>query len=349
MNTKIDNISIQKYESILSAMRNMDEQNVKLLLVFDQDIFKGLVSIGDIQRAILKKLSFDTPIEKIMREDITYASTKNNLADIKQLMSKFRTEYMPVLNDKGELCDVYFWEDIFSTEQQIDNRKLNIPVVIMAGGQGVRLRPLTNVIPKPLIPIGDKTILERIIDQFYNIGCCDFFLTVNYKHEIIEYYLNNINKAYKVDFLKESKPLGTIGSVSMLKGKIDSPFFVSNCDIVIDQDPRYVYDYHIENNNEITIVTAIKNYTIPYGVVETNKDGILNELSEKPDLSYQINTGVYVLNSNLIDEIPKDEFFHVTDLIEKVKNRGGKVGCFPISEGAWTDIGDWNEYLKLIL
>ncbi|MEG0012309.1 MAG: sugar phosphate nucleotidyltransferase, partial [Muribaculaceae bacterium] len=226
--------------------------------------------------------------------------------------------------------------------------KIDLPVVIMAGGLGTRLKPLTNVIPKPLIPIGEKTILETILDQFESIGCSKFYISVNYKAEVVEYYLNSLEHKYDTLCFKESKPLGTIGSVALLKEKISSPFFVSNCDIIIDQDFRDVYDYHCQNHNDITIISAVKSYHIPYGVIETAKDGILMGLKEKPDKTYMINSGVYIIQPEIIDEIPIEEFFHITQLIDKVKKRGGRVGCFPVSEKAWTDIGDWNEYLKLI-
>lgn len=231
-------------------------------------------------------------------------------------------------------------------EERLD--KIDVPVVIMAGGLGTRLKPITNVIPKPLIPINEKTILETIIDQFEKIGCSKYYLSVNYKSEIIEYYLAHLDKNHDITFLKEDKPLGTIGSVSLLKGKIDKPFFVSNCDIIVDQDYRDVFDYHLNNKNDITIVTAIKSFHIPYGVIETGENGLMKGISEKPDMSYMINTGVYILEPQLINEIPENTFYHITDLIEKVRKNGGRVGCFPVSEKSWTDIGDWNEYLKII-
>ena len=218
----------------------------------------------------------------------------------------------------------------------------------MAGGKGTRLKPLTNIIPKPLIPVGEKTILEEIMNQFETIGCTKFHMSVNYKYDMIEYYLSQLEHKYDISFFQEDKPLGTIGSVSLLKGKITTPFFVSNCDILINQDYRDVYEYHISNKNDITIVTAIKTYTIPYGVIEAEEGGIMTGLSEKPEFNYMINTGVYILNPELIDLIPEGEFFHITHLMEKVRKNGGKVGCFPVSNGAWRDMGEWPEYLKMI-
>ena len=218
----------------------------------------------------------------------------------------------------------------------------------MAGGKGTRLKPITNVIPKPLVPIGDKTILETILDQFEEIGCTKFYMSVNYKADIMKYYLSQLDHNYDIEFFQEEKPLGTIGSVSLLKGKITTPFFVSNCDIINDQDYRDVYEYHVSNHNDLTIVTAVKSIKIPYGVIETGDDGLMTGLHEKPEQTYMINTGVYILNPELIDEIPERQFFHITHLMEKIKARGGRIGCFPVSENAWKDMGEWPEYLKMI-
>lgn len=173
-------------------------------------------------------------------------------------------------------------------------------------------------------------------------------MSVNYKSDMMRYYIDQLEHHYDIEFFEEPKPLGTIGSVSLLKGRIDTPFFVSNCDIIIDQDYRDVYDYHIGNKNDLTIVAAVKSFKIPYGVIETGKNGLMTGLQEKPEVTYMINSGVYILSPECIDEIPRNEFFHITQLIEKIRNRGGRVGCFPVSEQAWKDMGEWEEYLKVI-
>jgi NDP-sugar pyrophosphorylase family protein len=218
----------------------------------------------------------------------------------------------------------------------------------MAGGFGTRLKPLTNVLPKPLIPIGEESILEKIMNSFHQYGCNNFFISVNYKASLIDYYLKNQNLPYQTNLFKEDKPLGTAGSLHLLKEKINQTFFVSNCDILINQDYAEILQFHQENKNEITLVAALKNYSIPYGTINTIENGILESLSEKPDLTFKINTGMYILEPHLLHEIPENTFFHITYLIEKVKNRNGNVGVFPISEKSWTDIGNWEEYLKII-
>lgn len=346
---QINSRAIQTDLSIISALKKMDEEKCKLLFVFNDERFSGILTIGDIQRAIIKAVDLSSEVSIILDTNKVYASKGESLDSIKQKMYRLRAECMPVLDDDGTLVDVIFWKDTFLNEKTEGNLKLiNLPVVIMAGGKGTRLKPITNVIPKPLVPVGDKTILEEIMNQFEDIGCKKFYMSVNYKSDMMKFYLEHTEHKYDIQFFEEPKPLGTIGSVSLLKDKITTPFFVTNCDILVDQDYREVYDYHITNHNDITMVTAVKSFHIPYGVIETGEDGLMTGLKEKPDITYKINTGVYILNPELIKDIPENEFFHITDLMEVVKARGGRIGCFPVSELSWRDMGEWSEYLKMI-
>ena len=348
MMKNIDNRKINSASTLLSALKQMDAQHVKMLFVFEEAHFVSILTIGDIQRAIVKNIGLDSPVAAIVERNKKFAFVGESMDIIREKMLRLRAECMPVLDAKGELVDVVFWKDLFENDESQSRETINLPVVIMAGGKGTRLKPITNVIPKPLIPIGDKTILEEILDRFEKTGCRKFYMSVNYKSDMMRFYLDQLEHKYDIVFFEESKPLGTIGSVSLLKDKIKTPFFVSNCDIVIDQDYRDVYNYHKENNNDLTIVTAIKSFRIPYGVIETGENGLMTGLKEKPELTYMINTGVYILNPECIDEIPEGEFFHITHLMEKIKSRGGRVGCFPVSENAWKDMGEWPEYLKMI-
>lgn len=335
--------------TIIQAMKLMDEEFTKLLLVYKGKRFLGIITNGDLQRAIIAKYSFDTPIEKIIsREGKEYAHVGDNREVIEEWMISKRAELMPILDDNGQLVDVILWEDVVDEKFVHLRDKIDLPVVIMAGGKGTRLKPLTNVVPKPLVPVGDKTILEIILDQFEAIGCHKFYISVNYKADMMKYYLSQLEHQYDIEFFMEEKPLGTIGSVSLLKDKINTPFFVSNCDSINEQDYRDVYEYHIQNRNDLTTVTTVKSIKIPYGVVETGEDGLMTSISEKPELTYQVNTGVYILNPECINEIPEGEFFHITHLMEAIKARGGRIGCFPVSERSWKDMGEWPEYLKMI-
>ena len=326
----------------------MDKEKVKMLFAFEEEKFLSILTIGDIQRAIINGKELHDPITSILDLNKKFAFLGESNHSVKEKMLRLRAECMPVVEEEGNLVDVYFWSDFFKHSEGEQREKIDLPVVIMAGGKGTRLKPITNVIPKPLIPVGDKTILEVIMDQFEGIGCKKFYMSVNYKADMMEYYLSQLNHKYDIEFFMEDKPLGTIGSVSLLKGKITTPFFVSNCDSINDQDYRDVYDYHLQNKNDLTIVTMVKSFRIPYGVIETAKDGIMTELREKPELNYQVNTGAYILNPECICEIPEGEFFHITHLMEKIRSRGGRVGCYPVSEGSWHDMGEWHEYLKWI-
>ena len=345
---KIQNRAIQSTMTILQSLKKMDEVKVKMLFVFKGEQFLSILTIGDIQRAIIKGINMNEPVKAILDTKKKFAAPDEIKDVIREKMLRLRAECMPVVDADGNLVDVYSWNDIFNDSEADHREKIDLPVVIMAGGKGTRLKPITNVIPKPLVPVGDKTILEVIMDQFESIGCKKFYMSVNYKADMMEFYLSQLDHKYDIEFFMEDKPLGTIGSVSLLTGKITTPFFVSNCDSINDQDYRDVYDYHVQNKNDLTIVTMVKSFRIPYGVIETGENGLMIGLREKPELNYQVNTGVYILNPECIDEIPEGEFFHITHLMEKIKARGGRVGCYPVSEGAWHDMGEWPEYLKMI-
>lgn len=348
MITNFLQINIKEEASILFALKHMDKIGRKLLLVVDKEKYIGLLSIGDIQRAIINNTDLNSTIVSIMRKDYLVAKPDDSIEEIKIMMLNERSEFMPVVDDVGHLVTVYFWEDLFGKKKPEPTARFNLPVVIMAGGLGSRLKPLTYVIPKPLIPIGEKTILEEIFDRFAQYGCNRFFISVNYKADLIRYYIQSQNLIYEINYFEEDKPLGTAGSLSLLKGKIDQTFFVSNCDILIDQDYSEILNYHCENKNEITVVAALKYFPIAYGTIETGENGHLIALVEKPELTFKINSGMYILEPHLIDEIPGDTFYYITDLIGKLQQQGRRVGVFPIWESSWLDIGDWNEYLNVL-
>ena len=345
---KILNISIDYKSSIMQSLKMMDTQKVKLLFVFSEDKFRGLLTIGDIQRAIIAGVDLSNGLSEILDTKKIFASIDDNLSSIKEQMFKLRAECMPVLDTKGNLVDVYFWKDLFGRKEKKQKTQLNIPVVIMAGGKGTRLAPLTNVFPKPMIPVGEKTIIETIMDKFVAYGCHDFHLSVNYKADTIKNYFDFVaNPDYNISYFQEDKPMGNAGSLRLLKEKIDSTFFVSNCDILIEEDYATILDYHKRNRNELTVVAAVKTFSIPYGTINTCADGLLESIEEKPTFSFKINTGLYILEPSLLNDIP-DDFFHITHLMEKLKVQGRRVGVYPISQNDWKDMGDWNEYLRMI-
>ncbi|HOZ14464.1 MAG TPA: nucleotidyltransferase family protein [Tenuifilaceae bacterium] len=334
--------------SLLDAFKRMDILDKKLLIVEDSNQFIGLLSAGDIQRAIINNIPLNSKVKEVLRKEIRIASPIDEFEKIKQMMLDFRMELCPVVDNNRRIVKVYFWEDVFSEKQKVPINQFSLPVVIMAGGVGSRLKPLTNVLPKPLIPIGEKTMLEEIFDRFARHGCNKFYISVNYKAELIEYYIQQQKLPFEIDFFKEDKPMGTAGSLSLLKSKIKETFFVSNCDIIIEEDYSQILDYHKNNKNEITLVAALKSMPIAYGTIETAENGRLIKLVEKPELTFKINSGMYILEPHLIDEIPNEENFHITNLIEKVLARRGTVGVYPVSEKSWNDVGDWSLYRQYL-
>lgn len=347
MKERVQQICISFDATILSALKQMDQSAHKLLIVLKDDKFYRLLSIGDIQRAIIRNVQMTDAVDTILRDKTTVASVYDDLQKVKETMHERKNEFMPIVDDDGNVSDVVFWDDLFEAQPTTKCSCLKLPVIIMAGGKGTRLKPLTNVLPKPLIPIGKQTMMEDIMDRFVACGCNRFYVSVNYKAEIIKRYFDNLgNPQYQISYFQEDKPLGTAGSLHLLNGQINTTFFVSNCDIIIDDDYAEILKYHRDNKNEITVVAAIKNIGIPYGTLETKEEGLLADIKEKPNFTFKINTGMYILEPHLINEIPENEFYHITYLIEKLMKEGRRVGVYPINEGSWIDVGNWDEYLK---
>ncbi|MBL7863245.1 MAG: nucleotidyltransferase family protein [Cyclobacteriaceae bacterium] len=325
----------------------MDKLGCKLLLVFRGEHFHSLVSIGDVQRAIIKGKEMTTPVGEILRKNIRMGKFSDPKEFLHAEMKKFRMEFMPIVDAQGQLADVVFWEDIFIDLDIESLTTLDVPVVIMAGGRGVRLKPITNVIPKALIPLGDKPIIEHIVDRFARKGVKNFHISVNYKKELIQQYFQEIpNRLYSVSYFEESSPLGTAGSLHLLKEALNQTFIVTNCDILIDDDYPSILEYHKSNRNELTVVASIKNYSIPYGILEVGNESLLKSIREKPELSFFINAGMYILEPHLLKEVPVNKFYNITELISSMLESGRRVGVYPVSDGSWVDVGDWTEYNK---
>ena len=333
--------------TLIEALKYMDSIEKKVLVICDNEKFMGLISIGDIQRAILNKNDLGDRVTNHVRTDIIYAHQSDDLSLIKNQMRENRIECMPVVGPDDNLVDIIEWKDLLN--DNIQKKPIHCPVVIMAGGEGQRLRPLTNIIPKPLIPISEKTIIEEIMSRFVDVDCHDFYLSVNYMADVIEDYFNRINnKDYNIRYLRENTPLGTAGSLFLLRGTLHETFIVSNCDILVDVNYRDLLDYHKSSSNIASLVSVVKTDEIPYGTIDTGENGALLALNEKPTNTYQINAGVYVLEPEIFEYINDNEFIHITTLLLRLKNAGKKVGAFPVSEKSYTDMGNWNEYLKII-
>lgn len=337
----LNNLCIDENMSIRQSIKRLDETGRKILLVTTNDnILLGTITDGDIRRWILQSGNFEEKVTKIMNVQPTVLDVKEKYK-AKKVMDEKCISALPLVNDKNMVVDIVFLNEKYNDESNYN--KISNSVVIMAGGKGTRLYPYTKILPKPLIPIGEKTIIERIMDNFEKAGCNKFYITINYKKNMIKAYLGEKRKKYEVEYVEEEKFLGTGGSLALLKGKINEPFFVSNCDILVDADYYDILKYHKEEKNMITMVTSLKNYVIPYGVIKLDNTGRVIDTVEKPEMDYLVNSGLYILEPECLNDIPQNEFFHITDLINMYLKKGIKVGTYPITENAWLDMGEFKE------
>ncbi len=336
---------------IKDSISMLDKAGERILFVVDdEERLFGSISDGDIRRWILSEGKMDLSVENLCYKNPSYVNEEYNIDDVKKVILELRISAMPVLDKSKKIVDILFWNTIFDLhEHKSFKTKLTNHVVIMAGGKGSRLDPFTKILPKPLIPIGEKTVVEIIIDKFFiENDIRNFYLTLNHKAKIIKSYFEELAPEYNVEYIVEEKPLGTAGSIKLLKNNFSEPIIVTNCDIIIDCDYASFVDFHIDKEFDLTIAASFKKYKIPYGICEIENGGELTKINEKPEYDYLVNTGMYIVNPATIDLIPDDIYFDMTDFIQTIKNNGGKVGVYPISENSWTDTGEWSEYKKAV-
>lgn len=343
----VSELFIEKNSSIKNSIKKLDKTGKKILLVIDKSKHLiGVVTDGDVRRWILNNGSLKEKVEKIMNKNpITIFTDEKNKA--KKIMKKELIEAIPVIDKSNKVKSIIFWHEEFDVEFDHFDR-LNNKVVIMAGGKGTRLYPYTKILPKPLIPIGEIPIIERIMNRFKKYGCSEFYITLNYKKEMIKSYFKENKEVYNIKYFDEKKPLGTAGSLYFLKEKIDKTFFLSNCDILIDANYSSILKHHKEENNDMTLVTSLIHYRIPYGIVELNENKTLKKIREKPEYDFLVNTGMYILEPKVLSLVPENELFHMTDLIRKSKKKKMKIGIYPISQKSLMDMGQIEEMEKMM-
>lgn len=325
---------IDEDESMIKAMEQLDRISTKTLFVTRKGDLVAALTDGDIRRWILKERKLDAKVKNIANYNpkFLYEFEKSKS---KEYMKIHSIEALPIVDDNMNILTIVLLKD----EEVGPKRSLEVPVVIMAGGLGTRLYPYTKILPKPLIPIGEIPMVEHIINRFNQYGCNQFYLVVNHRKNMIKAYFNEIEKEYKVDYVDEDKPLGTGGGLSLLKGKINSTFILSNCDVLIEEDYERIYNYHKKENNSITMVCSLKNIKIPYGVIEISETGEIESMKEKPELTFFTNTGMYIVEPIIIEGIDEDKAISFPDIIEQSKAKGEKIGIYPISENSWMDMG----------
>ena len=227
------------------------------------------------------------------------------------------------------------------------SKEPRVLAIILGGGKGTRLDPFTRVLPKPLIPVGDHPIVELIMNEYQSYGCDDFHIIVNYKKELMKAYFSDNEKSYRISWYDEEKPLGTGGGLSLLRGVFKDTFFFANCDALLTANYESMLKFHKENENVITMVCAYKNLNIPYGVVKIGRNGMIDQMEEKPLLSFLVNTGIYIVEPEVIDDIEDGVSIGFPDIVEKERQKGKKVAAFPVSENDWMDMGQLPELEKM--
>ena len=337
-----------EFMTILDVMEKIDKNASGTLFIEDKvGRLSGCITDGDIRRWILKAGNLKANVCKVMNKSPKYIFEEESYKAVK-LMKQESITTLPIINNKRNIVDIMILNknDVFAEND--DEKKLEVvPVVIMAGGKGTRLYPYTKILPKPLIPIGDTPIVERIIDYFVEYGVKKYYMTVNYKKGMIKSYFNDLRPDYSIEYIEEPKARGTGGSIKLIKQNFDRPIFVINCDAIILADYSKVYDYHLKSDNTITMVSALKNITVPYGVIHSGDNGEILSMEEKPKLSYFVNTGMYIINPETIELIPDDTVFHMTQLVDRVMKSGGKVGMYPVSEDSFLDMGEFGEMKRM--
>lgn len=346
---KLKFLLIKGETTIKEAMKKLSETAEKILFVIDRENrLVGVVTDGDIRRGIVGDCQLTTPVKNIMKRNFIFLNTgcPDLYIRAKELMQKHRIERIPVVNDEGLLEDVIAWIDYLDGETRNPEPTLQRnKVIIMAGGKGTRLDPFTKIIPKPLIPLGDKPIIEHIMGLFYKNGFHTFLLLVNYKKEMIKMYFSETRLPYTIELIEEHDYLGTAGGLSLIKNHIKETFIVTNCDTILEGDYADILEWHKQRKYFLTIVGSHKEITVPYGVLTIN-NGKPVTIDEKPRYDLFINTGTYILEPDVFEFIDEDEALDMDKLISRINgSHCDRIGIYPYW-GKWLDLGQWDEYRK---
>ena len=330
-----DNITVSE------AMQCIDNNSRGILfLVNESGKLIGCVSDGDIRRYLLSGGQMSGTVMDAANKEPKFAKSDE---EAKRLFHKKDYVIIPIVDANGVITALYTEEG-----QNIGKRaSLSIPVVINAGGRGTRLAPYTKVLPKPLIPVGDIPIIEHIMKEYQSYNCNEFHIIVNYKKELMKaYFAENVNH-YNITWYDEEKPLGTGGGLTLLRGRFHDTFFFANCDALLTANYESMLKFHKENKNAVTMVCAYKNLNIPYGVVEMGVDGIIEQMKEKPLMSFLTNTGIYIVEPEVIDGMQDNVAIGFPDVVEMLRQNGKRVAVFPVSENDWMDMGQLSELEKM--
>lgn len=344
-------------DSIELALKKFtDTSSNTLIVVNNNNSYLGTISNGDVRKEILKKKKLTRKIKYVFNKNSTFYYINNyHEEEISKSFLENNFDIIPILNNKKKVIKVIKLLDFLKNRtktnkdkiKKIDKSIKKINVVIMAGGLGTRMAPFTEVLPKPLIPIQGKPVINRIIDNFNEYGLKNLWLTINFKGQLLKSYLNETKYKKNIKYYEEKRRLGTVGALKFIKKKLSKFFILTNCDTIIKTDYSKVVTFHKKNNFDITIISTLKDFDIPYGVCKIDANNNFINLEEKPNIKMLVNSGMYVMKKNIIDFIPSRKF-DMNDLLLKLKTAKKKIGVYSVSSDSWIDVGNWEEYHKAI-
>lgn len=324
--------------TIRRALEIIDSGSMKIALVVDETKkLLGTLSDGDVRRAILGGRGLDDSIESIYFRTPTTCGVNDSKEKILQLAVAQKLYQIPVVDGEGRIVGIAEVDELLQPPQRTNK------VVLMAGGLGARLSPLTDTTPKPMLHVGNKPILETIIENFSKYGYNDIILSVNYKsHVIEEYFGDGAELGVKIEYVHETKRMGTAGALSLLRDRLVEPFFVMNGDLLTNINFGHMHDYHLAHDAIATMAVREYDFQVPYGVVNV-RDGRISSIEEKPTHKFFVSAGIYMLSPQTLGRIPSDEFFDMPTLFERLISNGHNAASFPIRE-YWLDIGRMSDY-----
>jgi len=346
----MDNLIVAYDLPIQKALEIIDGSYTKTLFVVAHDnTLEGTLTDGDVRRWILRTGDIRGTVAEACNRNPFVLRHPLDRSEALETMARLHLEAAPLVDDERRITSVVVRSELSVSPELKERGLTEIPVVIMAGGKGTRLDPFTRILPKPLMPIGNQPVIERIMQNFALYGANTFHISVNHKAGLIKAYFEDQKYPYRIRFVEEKEPLGTAGSLALLKEALTGTFFVSNCDVVLESDYNEMLRFHREKGFSLTMVTALLHQSIPYGVCAADEEGNLISLTEKPMYPMLVNTGMYLLESDLLPLIPEGRMYHITDLIADLQRAKHPVGVFPVQAGSYHDIGQWSEYRNTLL